>query len=83
MFWPQGATFLAEAKHTFLYSLPQGGHSRFCQGRLSGAGRPYRLAVDDTKSVARTPAILRTVYIALAGIAASAAAVVICFAGVL
>ena len=40
-------------------------------------------AVDDTKSVARPPAILRTVYIALAVIAASAAAVVIYFAGVL
>ena len=41
------------------------------------------LAVDDTKGVALPPAIYRPVYIALAGIAASAAAVVIYFAGVL
>ena len=41
------------------------------------------LAVDDTKGVALPPAIYRPVYIPLAGIAASAAAVAIYFAGVL
>lgn len=35
------------------------------------------LAIDDTKGVALPPAIYRPVYTALAGIAASAAAVVI------
>ena len=72
---------LADAKHTFLYYLPLGGHGKFAKGGDQVEADQIALAVDDTEGVPLPLAIYRSVYIEFAGIAASAAAVVIYVVG--